>query len=94
VVFLESHVQVPGRVLTQPREEILVNLSDAPGRTSQALSLGVLAYGNQYLPDGALDPWPVYPVFRRMGLFQLLEASLRQLHGKGELLVGCNFPVS
>jgi hypothetical protein len=62
------------------------------GATRRAIQRSL--YGNQHLPDGALDPWPVCPVFRGIGLFQLLEASLCQLHGKGELLVGCNFPVS
>src|SRR4028118_2305769 len=50
-VFLESHARVPGRVLTQPCEEQLVGLGDAPGCAPQAFSFRVLPYGCQYLPD-------------------------------------------
>ena len=94
VFFLESHAQVPNGVLTQPAEKELVGLGDAPGRAPQAFSFRVLPYGSQYLPDSALDPRPVYPVVLGKGPFQLFKASLCQLHGKGELLVGCNSPLS
>jgi len=63
MLFLESYVQVPGRVFAQPGEEELVGLGDALRRVSQAFSFRVLAYGGQYLPDGPLDARSVYPVF-------------------------------
>ncbi len=60
--FLEPHVQVPGGVIGQPGEEERVGLGDAPWRTSEAFPLRVLAYGDQYLPNGPLYPGPIYPV--------------------------------
>ncbi len=62
VVFLESYVQVPGRVLAQPGEEELVGPGYAPGRVLQAFSFRILPDGRQYFPYGPLDPGPVYPV--------------------------------
>ena len=62
MVFLESYVQVPGRVLAQPGEEELVGLGDAPGRFSQAFSFWVLPYSDQHLPNGTFDPRYVYSV--------------------------------
>ena len=93
-VFLESHARAPGSVLTQPCEEQPVGLGDAPGCAPQAFSFRVLPYGCQYLPDSTLDPRPVYPLFRGIEPVQPFEASPSQLHGKGELLVGCSSPVS
>jgi hypothetical protein len=92
--FPGTHAQVPGGILTQPCEKELVGRGDAPGRAPQAFSFRVLSYGSQYLPDNALDPRLVYLVVREEGPVQLPEASLGQLHGNGELLVGCNSPLS
>ncbi len=83
--FLEPYVKVSRRVIAEPGEEESVGLGDAPRRASEAFPFRVFAYGDQYLLYGAFDPRPVYPVF---------GASLCQLHGKGELLVGCSSPVS
>ncbi len=83
--FLEPNVQVPGWVLAEPGEEELVGFGDPLRRASQAFPFRVFADGEQYLLYGAFDPWPVYPMF---------GASAGQLHGKGELLVGCSSPVS
>jgi hypothetical protein len=62
MLFLESYVQVPGRVLAQPGEEELVGPGYAPGRVLQAFSFRILPDGRQYFPYGPLDPGPVYPV--------------------------------
>jgi hypothetical protein len=83
--FLKPYVKMPGWVIGKPGEEERVGIGDAARRASEAFPFRVFAYGDQYLPDGALDPRPIHPVFR---------ASVRQLHGKGELLVGCSSPVS
>ena len=83
--FLEAHVQVSGWVIGKPGEEERVGFGDAVRRASETFPFRVFAYGDQYLPDGAFDPRPIHPVLR---------ASVRQLHGKGEWLVGCSSPVS
>jgi hypothetical protein len=58
--FLEPDVQMPRRVFAEPGEEELVGLGDAMRLVSQAFPSRVFAYGDQYLPDGAFDPGPVY----------------------------------
>ena len=83
--FLEPYVKMPGWVIGKPREEQRVGFGNALRRASEAFPFRVLAYGEKYLPDGAFDPRPIHPVF---------GASVRQLHGKGEWLVGCSSPVS
>lgn len=83
--FLEAHVQVSGGVIGQSGEEERVGFGDAARRCPEALPFRVFPYGDEYLPDGAFDPRPIQPVF---------GASVRQLHGKGEWLVGCSSPVS
>ena len=83
--FLEPDVEMPGWVIGKPGEEERVCFGDAVWRASEAFPFRVFAYGHQYLPEGAFDPRFVHPVFR---------ASVRQLHGKGEWLVGCSSPVS
>src|SRR4051794_32282620 len=55
VVFLKAHLQVSDRVLSQSGKENLVGFRDPAERTSQALAIGVLPYGKQYLPYGPLD---------------------------------------
>jgi hypothetical protein len=92
--FLEPDVEVPGRVIGQSGEEERVGFGDAARRASEAFPFRVLAYGHQYLPDGAFDPGCVYLVSLRVRPLRLFGASLCQLHGKGEWLVGCSSPVS
>ncbi len=92
--FLEPYVKVSRGVIGQPGEEELVGLGDPPRRVPQAFPFRVIPYGDQYLLYGVFDPGPVYPMFRRIRSFRLFRASVRQLHGKGELLVGCSSPVS
>ena len=92
--FLKPNAKVPGGVIGQPGEEELVGFRNPARRTSQAFPFQVFAYGEQYLRYGAFDPRLVHPVFGRRGSFQIIGPPLRQLHGKGELLVGCNSPVS
>ena len=70
--FLEPDVKMPGWVIGKPGEEELIGFGDAVRRASEAFTFWVLAYGDQYLPDGTFDPRPVDPVFR---------ASVRQFHG-------------
>src|SRR5919107_2992817 len=94
VFFLESYVEVPGRIIGKPGEQERVGLGDPARRTLQALPFRVLAYGDQYIPDSVLDPWCVYPAFGRVRSPQLFGASLGQLHGKGEWLGGGSSPVS
>src|ERR687883_319415 len=83
--FLEPDVEMPGWVIGKPGEEERVCFGDAVWRASEAFPFRVFTYGDQYLPDGAFDPRPIHPIF---------GASVRQLHGKGEWLVGCSSPVS
>src|SRR5215210_4105498 len=92
--FLEPHVQVPGWVIGKPGEEERVGFGDPARRTPEAFPLRVLAYGDQYLPDGVLDPGRVYPLYLRVRTLRLVVVALCQLHGKGEWLVGCSSPVS
>jgi hypothetical protein len=94
IALLESHAQASRRVLAKAVEEELVGLGYALRRVSKTFPLRVFAYGNEYFPDGAFYPGPIYPGFGRIGSFEIFEASLRQLHGNGELLVGCSSPVS
>ena len=73
---------------------VLVGRSYSPrGGLPQSFPVGIFPYGQQYLPDGTLDPYPVDRVFLGRGTLQIPETSPRQLHGKGEWLVGCNSPV-
>ena len=58
--FLEPNVKMPGRVIGKPGEEERVGFGDAVRRASEAFPFRVFAYGDQYLPDGAFDPGPVY----------------------------------
>ena len=83
--FLKPDVKIPGWIIGKPGEEERVGFGDAVRRASEAFPFRVFTYGDQYLPDGAFDPRPIHPVF---------GASVRQLHGKGEWLVGCSSPVS
>ena len=92
--FLEPYVKMPGWVIRKPREEERVGFGNALRRASEAFPFRVLAYGHQYLPDGTFDPGYVYPVSSRVRPLRLFGASLCQLHGKGEWLVGCSSPVS
>src|ERR671911_756474 len=92
--FLEPHVKMPGGVIGKTGEEEGVGFGDAARRAFQAFPFRVFAYGYQYLPDGVFDLWCVYPVSSRVWPLRLFGASLCQLHGKGEWLVGCGSPVS
>ena len=56
VIFLEARTQQQGRVHTKSRKEELVRPGEAFRSTLQALSVGILANGGEYLPDGAFDP--------------------------------------
>jgi len=95
VVFLEPDGKLPGGVYVQSGEEELVSPRYPRGRILlESFPIGILSYGHQYLLDDTLDPSPVYPAFRGKGPLQTFEASSRQLHGKGEWLVGCSSPVS
>ena len=94
VSFLKPYVQVSRRVFADPGEEKLVGPGHPRGRFPQSFPVGVLPYGEQYLPEGALDPDPVDRVFRGIRALRTPETFSCQLHGKGEWLVGCNSPVS
>jgi hypothetical protein len=71
VVLLEPYVQLPGGIRSQSGEEKFVGSGHPPGRTPQSFPVGVLPYGDQYLPDGSLDARQVHPVFRGILLFRV-----------------------
>ena len=93
MTFLKPYLQVSRRLFAEPGEEPIVGPGHPRGRLPQRVSVGVLPYAELYLPDGALDPAPVDGVFRGIRSCRMPETSPRQLHGKGEWLVGCNSPV-
>ena len=47
-----------------------------------------------FVPEVVLDPGCVYSLYLRVWPLRFLGASVGQLHGKGEWLVGCSSPVS
>src|SRR5215217_4548872 len=75
VTFLKPYVEVSRRVFADPGEEKLVGPDHPRGRFPQPFSVGVLPYGEQYLPDGTLDPDPVDRAFREIGSPRNLLAS-------------------
>ena len=52
VVGGERHLEVVGRILVEPGEELLVHPGHPAGRHLEAVAVGVLADGGQDLPDG------------------------------------------
>src|SRR5215203_5065970 len=64
--FLEPYVQVPGGVIGKAGEQERVGFGDPARRAPEAFPFRVLAYGDEYLPDGVLDPGSVYPLYLRV----------------------------
>ena len=80
VILLKPDGQLAGGVYVQPGEEELVGPRYPRGRFLQSFSVGILPYGDQYLPDGPLDAGQVYRVFGRVPLFRVFEEQRSVLH--------------
>ena len=66
MLFLEPNVKVPCGVIGKPGEQERVGFRDPARRPLEAFPFRVLAYGDQYLPDGAFDAGCVYPLYLRV----------------------------